>query len=922
MADQVHFIVKRDGKKVDFDHIKIREAIRKAFSSVDIEVVDVLEKLTSEVVVVVNLQYSDRFPPSVENVQDVVERIIIRNNYASVAKSYILYREKHKQKRERETLSKIKERQLKIRKADGEESVFQERLLRLHIGNLSKGLEKIEVDRLVEGVCKAAYNDITTSEIDKLILNEARTHIERHPDYSLLSARILLDKMYGDILGVHLYTPALDEIYRKRFSAYLEEGIESKLIHSDLRDRFDLEKIRSAFDFRRDLHFYYMGLQTVEDRYLLRTRKEKKIFELPAWMWMRVAMGIALREEKKAEWAIEFYNVLSDFLFTSSTPTLFNSGTLHSQMSSCYLNKVEDSLEGIFKNYSDNAQLSKWAGGIGTDWTGVRATGSSIKGTNGSSSGIIPFLKIFNDVAIAVNQGGKRKGAMAAYLENWHIDMEEFIELKKNTGDERRRTHDIHPALFISDLFMKRVSNNGDWTLFSPDQVPELHDAYGKKFEDLYIHYENMHLPGVRKVKAKELWKKMLTMLYETGHPWITFKCASNIRNPQDHVGVIHCSNLCTEITLNTSKEETAVCNLGSLNLARMIQDGRLDEKKVKETVTVGIRMLDNVIDLNFYPTPEAKHSNLTHRPIGMGLMGYHDALHQMDIPFDSEENIAFADRSMEMISHCAILASSELAKERGPYPSYKGSKWDRGILPIDTLDILEKERRQPLKIDRQSSMDWGPVREHIRKHGMRNSNTLAIAPTATIANITGVTPCVEPLFKNIYMKENLSGNFCVVNRYLVTNLEKRGLWDPQILNQIKHHDGSVTHISTIPLDLRRKFKEVFEIDPMWIIRAAAKRAKWIDQSASTNLFLTTKSGEAISNLYITAWEMGLKTTYYLRTLAASQVSKVTTLEMSAPLMNGNGNGKASSDISILKPPVDSALEICSAIDPECEACQ
>jgi ribonucleoside-diphosphate reductase alpha chain len=627
---------------------------------------------------------------------------------------------------------------------------------------------------------------------------------------------------------------------------------------------------------------------------------------------MRVSMGLALLEDDPTKRAIQFYEQLSEMNLVCSTPTLFNSGTTHSQMSSCYLNTVDDSMEGIFKNYGDNAQLSKWAGGIGTNWTAVRSKNAFIHGTNGKSQGVIPFLKIYNDIALAVNQGGKRKGAMAAYLEIWHADVEEFMELKKNTGDERRRTHDIHTAVFIPDLFMKRVKERKDWTLFSPDTVPELHDAYGRKFNELFEHYESLNLAGAKTIPAVDLWRKLLTMLFETGHPWITFKDACNVRSPQDHVGVVRNSNLCTEITLNTSQEETAVCNLASINLSKMITDGKLDETKVRATASVAMRMLDNVVDNNFYPTKESKVSNMRHRPVGLGVMGYQDALYQIKIDFDSDENVEFADRSMELISHASLLASANLAKERGAYESFKGSKWDRGLMPIDTVDLLAKERGEEIKVPRGAHCDWNEVRSAIKEFGIRNSNCMAIAPTATISNIAGTVPCVEPTYKNIYMKENLSGNFVVINKYLVDALDEVGLWNKTVLAKIKIQNGSVLDVDDIPLDLRHRFKETFEIDSEWVLKAAARRAKWIDQSASTNIFLKTTSGRILAETYMNAWEMGLKTTYYLRTLAASQVTKTVELEQQATVP------KKEEELVVAA----QQFKACSIEDPDCEACQ
>ena len=655
----------------------------------------------------------------------------------------------------------------------------------------------------------------------------------------------------------------------------------------------------------RDNNFQYLGAQTLKDRYLLKTpTKPRRTFELPQWMWMRIAMGLALKEDNREEKAIEFYNVMSQFLLIPSTPTLFNSGTTHSQLSSCYLNTVEDSIEGIFKAFSDVGRMSKWSGGVGTDWTPVRAMGAKIKGTNGDSQGIIPFIKIFNDIAVAVNQGGKRRGALAAYLEVWHSDIEEFLELKKNTGDERRRAHDIHPACWIPDLFMKRVEADESWTLFSPNDVPELHDLYGKEFEEKYLEYEKANVEESRVIQAKDLWRKILTMLFETGHPWITFKDPCNLRSPQDHVGVVHNSNLCTEITLNSSRDETAVCNLASLNLSKMIEGDNLNKDLIKKTVATGMRMLDNVVDVNFYAIPENKTANKRHRPVGLGMMGYHDALNQLKIDFASEENLKFADTSMEFISYCAISASSDLAEERGSYKTYEGSKWSRGLLPIDTLKILEEERGVDLIINSDQTLDWDALRAKIKTQGMRNSNCLAIAPTATISNIAGAIPCVEPIFKNIYSKENMSGSFLVINKYLVDDLIAEKLWNKKMLDEIKYNNGSIAEVLSIPKRLRNKYKETFEIEPYWIIRSAAYRGKWLDQSAATNIFVTTSSGKMLSDLYMDAWKTGLKTTYYLRTLAASQIEK--TIER-----------PDSKDESAATAP-----KACLIEDPECEACQ
>jgi len=761
-------------------------------------------------------------------------------------------------------------------------------ILKAWLYTLASGLKKVVQDEIVTATVSQLYDQSLKNDLEAVVFDVVRERIEKHPDYSYLAGRIAFNALYKNIINVTACDDKLETAYKENFASYIQKGIEQKILDPMLA-QFDLELLAKALVVDRDKRFMYMGAQILIDRYLLRDRSEMPvIFELPQWFWMRIAMGLAIKEkEQKEKYAISFYNALSNMDLVSSTPTLFNSGTIHSQMSSCYLNTVHDSLEGIFKTISDNARLSKWAGGIGTDWTNVRATGSKINGTNGFSQGVIPFIKVFNDVALAVNQGGKRKGAMCAYMEIWHLDFEQFLELRKNTGDERRRAHDINTASWIPDLFMKRVEKGENWTFFCPADVPDLHGLFGKAFEERYCYYESLQLKRARTIRAESLWKKMLTMLYETGHPWLTFKDPINIRNTQDHVGVIYSSNLCTEITLNSSEEETAVCNLASINLANMISESDLDEEKLAKTVEIGIRMLDNVIDNNFYPIPEVANANFRHRAVGLGLMGYQDALFKLDISFASEENLEFADRSMEMISYYAILASSHLAKERGCYQTFKGSKWDRSLFPLDTIACLEKERGQKIDINRTTRLDWDKVRRSIKENGMRNSNVMAIAPTATISNIAGVFPSIEPVFKNIYMKENMSGNFLVINHFLIADLEKQGLWNDSMLSKIKENNGSVQGIEEIPLAIQGKYKEAFEIDSYWMIKAAALRGKWIDQSASTNLFMKTKSGKEISKLYTLAWKSGLKTMYYFRSLGASQASKFTT--SSACLISDQG---------------------------------
>lgn len=894
-------IIKRNGHTVSFDRHRIERAIEKAFLSVN-QSSSEISRITDDVIEFVASTLLQNEPANVEVIQDTVEQILMKEGYLKVAKNYILYREQHAMLRQEKIQNLLNEHALKIKNPDGNLEVFDPQKISDLLMILSHDLKKVSVTQLIQSITPQIYDLIPRHEVGLIVLGSVREKIETHFEYSKLASRLTLNGLYRTSLNAGFGTSQLSTAYRDRFSAYIKQGIDLEMLNPELVN-FDLTALASAIKPERDDAFYYLGIQILSDRYLLRDRSDTQpIFELPQWFWMRVAMGLSLKEADKTARAIDFYNTLSALDLVSSTPTLFNSGTLHSQMSSCYLNTVPDSLDGIFKNFSDNAKLSKWAGGIGTDWTPIRGTGSRIHGTNGKSQGVIPFIKIFNDVALAVNQGGKRKGAMCAYMELWHADFEQFLELRKNTGDERRRAHDINTACWIPDLFMKRLASHGTWTFFCPSETPDLHDLYGKAFETRYAYYEKQNLKNARTVQAQDLWRKLLTMLYETGHPWLTFKDACNVRNPQDHVGVIHSSNLCTEITLNTSPTETAVCNLASVNLAHMIEDGRIDQEKLAKTIRTGIRMLDNVIDNNFYPIPEAEKANLEHRAIGLGLMGYQDALFKLGIPFDSQKNITFADHSMEMISYYAILASSELAKERGAYPSYKGSKWDRNLLPIDTFKSQETERGMTISIDKSEQLDWGPVREHIATHGMRNSNIMAIAPTATIANISGIYPCTEPVFRNIYMKENLSGNFIVVNRYLVSTLEAHGLWNSEMLKKIKFYNGSIQEIDEIPTEIRHLFKETFELESDWIVRSAAHRFKWLDQSASTNIFMKTKSGKAISDIYKLAWELGLKTTYYFRSLGATQATKMT-----EPTPSQIQNTEVAQ---------------CAIDDPDCEACQ
>ena len=958
MSTTIKLIKKRNKETVEFNQDKIFNAIKKAFLALNHEVSD--KKIGDIVDNVINeLENAFAYPeiPSVENVQDFVEKELMKNGFYEVAKAYILYRYEHAKQREQkkeEAIKKVEEEDLFVIKRSGKKEKFSTQKLKKSLQRCVLGYENVvDVDSIIKQ-CKAEiYDEISTKDIAKALVMTTRSFIEQDPAYSYVAAKLLLNTLYKEVIadGQKLDFENIDKLYKEAFIKNIKEGVKIERLDKRLLD-FDLKRLSEKIDPKRDELLKYLGVQTLYDRYFLQNPVTKQRLETPQMLWMRVAMGLAIGEKDKNQKAEEFYDIISTLRFMPSTPTLFHSGSLHPQLSSCYLNTVEDSLDHIFKVYSDNAQLSKWSGGIGTDWTNLRATGALIKGTGVESQGVIPFLKIANDVTVAINRSGRRRGATCAYLETWHYDIEDFLELRKNTGDERRRTHDMNTANWIPDLFIKRVKEDKDWTLFSPDETPDLHHIYGKEFEVKYEEYEKKAEEGkirlFKKMKARDLWKKMLAMLFETGHPWITFKDPSNIRSPQDHVGVVHNSNLCTEITLNTSPEETAVCNLGSVNLPKHIKDGKLDLELLEDTVKTAMRMLDNVIDINFYPTKEAKNSNLKHRPVGLGLMGFQDALYILDINFDSEECIEFADKSMEAVSYFAILASSELAKERGTYESYKGSKWDRGILPIDTLDLLEKERGTKIDVPRTSTMDWDKVRDHIKQYGMRNSNCMAIAPTATISNICGSIPTIEPIYKNIYVKSNASGDFIVVNEYLIEDLKKLNLWDYEMLGKIKYNDGSISNIPEIPENLKQKYKEVFEIEPEWLIKSAAYRGKWIDQSQSLNIYFKGSSGKRLSEIYTYAWEMGLKTTYYLRTLAVSQVEKstVNTTEYgvthirkefsivgaksagvnlkeqkTAKAVFATANNNQNSDKSEAKSN-NNAPKICKILDPDCEACQ
>ena len=925
---------KRDGRAVLFDATLIARAMEKAFcaelkldstTALEDRLKAEIQEMTNGVVQEVKALALSTDGVSVEQIQDLVEKELMRGDHFAVARRYILYRAEHSKMRRlraEERMESDSPFPSVMVKRDGVMEDLDFGRLRNQVSKACEGLgETCSSDVLIDEVKKQFYNGITPREIGRSMVLAARARIENDPDYDTVAGRLVLNIIYRESLGKSASEENLAETYRDNFANYVSEGIAAKRITPEL-ESFDLERLANAIDPQRDGLFPYLGLQTIYDRYLLHI--DGRRFEAPQYFWMRVAMGLSLLEENKNERAIEFYNILSNFRFTSATPTLFNAGTLHPQLSSCYLSTVADDLDGIFKAIADNAKLSKWAGGLGNDWTNIRATNSHIGGTNGQSQGVIPFLKVVSDTAVAVNQGGKRKGAVCSYLESWHLDIEEFLDLRKNTGDERRRTHDMHTANWIPDLFMKRVMNKQDWTLFSPDETPDLHDLYGKAFEERYTYYEQQAAEGNmklhRSIPANDLWRKMLTRVFETGHPWITFKDPSNIRSPQDHTGVVHSSNLCTEILLNTSAEEIAVCNLGSINLLNHVTDGKLDLEKLEETVNTAVRMLDNVVDINFYPTPEAKTANQRHRPVGMGLMGFQDALSACGISYASAEGVEFADRSMEAISYFAIMASSRLAEERGTYSSYEGSKWDRGLLPIDTVKILQEERGVEIQMDDNASMDWAPVREHVAKHGMRNSNVMAIAPTATISTIIGVTQSIEPTYKHLFVKSNLSGEFVQINVRLVNELKELGLWDDEMLEKIKYYDGALGEIPGLPEDIKLRYATAFEIEPKWLIECASRRQKWIDMGQSLNLYLGQPSGRKLDDMYKLAWQAGLKTTYYLRSLGATQVEKSTVdINKFGVQPRWMKNSSSSSEILVDRQP---EVKACSIDDPDCEACQ
>ena len=939
-------IIRRNGAVVPFEPNKIAVAMMKAFLAVhgtqgaaSASVRQTVDELTQAVMRAMMRSRPGGGTFHIEDVQDQVELGLMRGGHHEIARAYVLYREKRTQERARQQQTQTPVATL-IHVMDGGKKVA------LDVRNLQALIEAscanlgsdVKAGPIVSETMRNLYDGVPIDEVYKASILAARTLIEKDPDYTYATARLLMHTIRREVLGEEVAHEEMHTRYAEYFPQFIAKGVQNELLDEKLQ-QFDLARLGAALKPERDLQFDYLGLQTLFDRYFLHVRKQR--IELPQAFFMRVAMGLSLNEINREERAIEFYEILSSFDFMSSTPTLFNAGTLRSQLSSCYLTTVADDLGGIYDAIKENALLSKFAGGLGNDWTPVRALGAHIKGTNGESQGVVPFLKVVNDTAVAVNQGGKRKGAVCAYLETWHLDIEEFLELRKNTGDDRRRTHDMNTSNWIPDLFMRRVMEKGSWTLFSPNDTPDLHDKFGKDFEKAYAAYEAQadrgELKPSRKLQATDMWRKMLSMLFETGHPWITFKDACNIRSPQQHTGVVHSSNLCTEITLNTSDTETAVCNLGSVNLVQHLKtlpDGNkaLDHDKLQKTITTAIRMLDNVIDINYYAVKKARDSNMRHRPVGLGIMGFQDCLYELRVPYASQEAVEFADKSMEAVCYHAYWASTELAKERGKYASYKGSLWDKGILPLDTLDMLLEERGGYVEVDRSVSLDWDALRTKIALDGMRNSNCVAIAPTATISNLIGVDACIEPCFGNLSVKSNLSGEFTVINHYLVRDLKRLGLWDDVMVVDLKHFDGSLRPIDRVPQDIKALYATAFEVETSWIVEAASRRQKWIDQAQSLNIYMAGASGKKLDETYKLAWLRGLKTTYYLRTQSATHVEKST---VTAGKMNAvaSSTATAASGMSAIDKAAAAAqaqmdaipatdIKFCAIDDPGCEACQ
>lgn len=955
-------VIRRNGSVTDFDPAKIKAALTKAFLAAEGEtasgshrVHDIVDDLAEQVTATLLRRVAPGHTLQIEDIQDQVELALMRSEHHKVARAYVLYREDRARERAkldaRKKKKKIDAPELFVTLPDGSKTPLDFDRLATVISEACGDLEGVSPTPIMDETRRNLYDGVTLGELALAPIMAARTLVEREPNYAFVSARLLLDKLRAEALSFVSGCPEqatqaeMEDRYATYFPAALKVGIEAGLIDGELA-KFDLKKIAAAIKPERDLNFQYLGLQTLYDRYFLHVKGSR--FELPQAFFMRVAMGLAIREIDREAKAIEFYDQLSTFVFMASTPTLFNSGTCRPQLSSCFLTTVPDDLDGIFKSVKDNALLAKYSGGLGNDWTPVRGLGAHIKGTNGQSQGVVPFLKVANDTAIAVNQGGKRKGAVCAYLETWHIDIEEFLDLRKNTGDDRRRTHDMNTANWVPDLFMERVMADGPWTLFSPDDTPDLHDLYDAKFKAAYEAYEakanSGQIANFKTLRAVDLWRRMLTMLFETGHPWITFKDPCNIRSPQQHRGVVHSSNLCTEITLNTSADEVAVCNLGSINLLAHVTETGIDHDKLAKTVKTAMRMLDNVIDINFYTIPEARYSNMRHRPVGLGLMGFQDALQKLKIAYASDEAISFADESMEAISFHAISASVDLAAERGRYESFDGSLWSKGVLPIDSLELLADERAE-FNVDRTQRLDWAGLRERVKSTGMRNSHTMAIAPTATISNICGVSQSIEPAYRNLFVKSNMSGDFTVVNAALVRDLKARGIWDEVMISDLKYYDGSIGQIDRIPDDLKALYATAFELDSSWLIEAASRRQKWLDQAQSLNLYIANPSGKKLDDLYRLAWLRGLKTTYYLRSSAATHVEK-STLKGTDGRLNAVNNAPAASAAPSPTPspaPAPSARpaavidaapsadeitggevwgKACSLDDPDCEACQ
>ena len=915
-------VIKRNGAVVSYDGSKISVAITKAYLAVEggnaaasSRIHESVAQLASQISDIFRRRMPSGGTIHIEDIQDQVELALMRSGEHKIARSYVIYRAEHtrlrQQKKDTET---AKQTEIMVTHADNQQHPLDTARLQTVINEACEGLADVSAEIIYGETLKNLYPGVKLEDVRTSLVMTARTLVEQDPNYSYVTARLLMDTLRSEALSFLGITDAATQSemhyrYAATLKPYIKKGVELGLLSPHLLE-FDLGILGEALKAERDQQFTYLGLQTLYDRYFIHSGDTR--FELPQVFFMRVAMGLASKEKNREQRAIEFYNLISSFDYMVSTPQLFNAGTLRPQLSSCFLITVPDDLHGIYSAIRDNAMLSKWAGGLGNDWTPVRALGAHIKGTNGKSQGIVPFLKVVNDTAVAVNQGGKRKGAVCSYLETWHLDIEEFLELRKNTGDDRRRTHDMNTANWIPDLFMKRVFKDQDWTLFSPNNVPDLHELHGKKFEKAYEEYERKAMAGeievYKTVKASELWRKMISMLFETGHPWITFKDACNVRSPQQHVGTIHSSNLCTEITLNTNKDEIAVCNLGSVNLVNHVDENGLNQDKLKKTITTAVRMLDNVIDINYYSVPQAKTSNLQHRPIGMGVMGFQDSLYKQRLPYSSEQAVEFADLSMEMISYYAISASTELAEERGCYESYPNSLWSKGILPIDSLKLLQQERGEDyLDINLDQRLDWDGLRARIAETGMRNSNVLAIAPTATIANISGVSQSIEPTYQNLFVKSNLSGEFTVVNPYLVNDLKKVDLWDSVMANDLKYYEGSVQKIDRVPDDLKQIYATAFEVEPRWLVDAASRRQKWIDQAQSLNLYVAGANGKKLDITYRMAWLRGLKTTYYLRSLAATTTEKSTISDTS---LNAVSNEPATVPMA------------CSLDDPDCEACQ